>query len=95
MAIPDGLLTIVKNYLDVTWTDTDTDSKIAGIIERGIAYLNSYTGGTLDYEAYAAPQEMLLEYCYYAYHGEMDQFTSKYISQLVNLKINYGGVTDE
>ena len=38
--MPEGLLNDVKNYLDISWEDDNTDSKVTGIIERGMKYLN-------------------------------------------------------
>ena len=42
--MPEGLLNDVKNYLDISWEDENTDNKITGIIERGMKYLNKVAG---------------------------------------------------
>ena len=31
-SLPDGLLADVKNYLSITWSDEDTDTKVSGLI---------------------------------------------------------------
>ena len=43
--LPDGLLCTVKNYLNITWSDSATDAKIRGIIASGMMYLNSKARG--------------------------------------------------
>lgn len=35
-----ALLDDVKNYLDITWDDELTNTKLSGIIERGKNFLN-------------------------------------------------------
>ena len=35
----EELLNDVRNYLDITYSDTDGDTKLIGIITRGMAYL--------------------------------------------------------
>jgi ATP-dependent Clp protease ATP-binding subunit ClpA len=45
-----ALLDDVKNYLDITWDDELTNTKLSGIIERGKNFLNKKTGTTLDFE---------------------------------------------
>ena len=37
----------VKNYLDITFTDADTDSKLRGICTRAEAYLSKAAGAEL------------------------------------------------
>ena len=64
MALPDGLLDAVRNYLDITWTDADGDLKLIGIISRGIKYINSVAGTELDYIIEDKPRELLFDYKY-------------------------------
>ena len=45
--MPEGLLESVKNYLDITWEDANTDAKITGIIGRGIKFLNDKAGNLI------------------------------------------------
>ena len=51
----EGLLKDVRNYLDITYPDEETDRKLSGIIERGRAYLDNMAGASQDYEAEALP----------------------------------------
>ena len=38
------LLSDVRNYLDITFEDEETDRKLSGIIERGVDYLDKMAG---------------------------------------------------
>jgi hypothetical protein len=60
MALPDGLLDAVRNYLDITWTDAEGDIKLTGIIARGMKYLDAVAGEELNYSAEDKPRELLL-----------------------------------
>ena len=48
-SLPEGLLSDVKNYLNITWDDEATDAKISGLIASGMMYLNSKLGAEADY----------------------------------------------
>ena len=45
-----ALLDEVKNYLDITWQDQDTETKLTGIIERGKKYIDKISGKEQDYD---------------------------------------------
>ena len=42
--ISADLLAEAKTYLDITWTDAETDAKLTGTLQRGIAYISDKTG---------------------------------------------------
>ena len=42
------LIDEVKNYLDITYNDEETDRKLSGIVERGKTYLDSIAGKEQD-----------------------------------------------
>ena len=50
-SLPEGLLADVKNYLNITWDDTATDTKVSGLIASGMVYLDGKAGGEQDYTA--------------------------------------------
>jgi len=80
------LLSAVRNYLDITWTDTATDAKLTGIIKRGMAYLDLKTGVSLDYLPEDLPRQLLLDYCLYARSNALDEFEVNYLSMLLSLQ---------
>jgi len=86
-----ALLEDVKNYLDITWTDTDSDLKLTGIIERGQNFLNKKTNSSLDYETEGRAKELLLEYCRFSRNGILNEFEIAYLPMLKDLIEDNGG----
>lgn len=89
MALPDELLEAVRNYLDITWDDPDGDTKLSGIIERGMKYLNKAAGEELDYTAEDKPRELLMDYCRYARSNALNEFQTNYLHELISLQNEY------
>jgi hypothetical protein len=86
MALPDGLLDAVRNYLDITWTDAEGDIKLTGIIERGMKYLDAAAGEELDYSAEDKPRELLFDYCRYVRSNALHEFQVNYLPELLSLQ---------
>ena len=88
--ISASLLAEVKNYLDITWTDTDADAKLAGQISRGIAYICAKTGlQASDFEGTDACErgkELLFNYVLYDRSGAVNEFKKNYQSDIVGLR---------
>lgn len=82
-----ALLDDVKNYLDMTWTDSAGDDKLSGIISRGEKYLCDLTGKELDFNAEDKPKELLLQYCEYVIEKKFDKFMSDNLHELIKLKL--------
>lgn len=89
----EGLLKDVRNYLDITYPDEETDRKLSGIIERGRAYLDNMAGEPQDYEAEALPRALLLDYCRYARSNALELFEQNFRAELITLRI--GVQTDD
>jgi hypothetical protein len=87
MALPIGLLDAVRNYLDITWTDAAGDTKLSGIIARGMKYLDSVAGAELDYTTEDKPRELLMDYCRYVRSNALDEFQTNYLPELLTLQI--------
>ena len=88
-----ALLAEVKDYLDITWDDTDADAKLTGQIRRGIAYICAKTGlqaSDLDGEtADERGKELLFNYVLYDRSGAADEFKKNYKSDLIGLRIRW------
>lgn len=84
----EALLQPVRNYLDITWLDADGDTKITGIIERGIKYIDKVAGATLDYSIEDKPRELLFDYCRYARSNALNEFQDNYLHELLSLQIS-------
>lgn len=89
--VSENLLAEVKNYLDITWNDTDADAKITGQIRRGIAYISSKTGlSASDFDGDDADdraKELLFNYVLYDRSGAANEFKTNYKSDLIGLRI--------
>lgn len=83
-----ALLDEVKNYLDITWQDSQTDLKLKGIIERGKKYLNRVAGKELDFDAEDKPKELLFDYCRYVRSNALEVFSQNYLHELIALQID-------
>lgn len=86
-------LDTVKNYLDVTWTDTATDAKLAGILSRAESTLSSYAGVELDFTDETTPEaQLLLDCCRYIWWERFEEFKINYQSELIMLRANAAAV---
>jgi len=83
-----ALLDEVKNYLDITWSDQQTDLKLQGIIDRGQKYLNRVAGKELDFDAEDKPKELLFDYCRYVRSNALEVFQQNYLHELLSLQID-------
>ena len=100
MAVKDitSLLSDVKNYLDITWDDYETERKLRGIIRRGISYLDEKAGKNLEYLEGSKEKGLLLDYARYARESALDEFEHDYLHELLALQIGQqlkGGADDE
>lgn len=82
--VPSTLLADVKNYLNITWDDKDTDTKISGLIVSAAVYLDSKLGGQPDYETDGMPRTLLMEHVRYARDSALDVFETNYQSLLLS-----------
>lgn len=87
-ALANVILESVKNYLDITWVDDNTDNKLLGIIERGMRYLNRASGSELDYSIEDTPRALLFDYCRYARSNALEEFQNNYLHELLSLQIS-------
>lgn len=85
-SLPEGLLSDVKNYLNITWDDEATDAKISGLIASGMVYLNLKYGAEADYTADGMPRTLLMEYVRYARDSALDVFETNYQALLLGMQ---------
>ncbi len=88
MALPDGVLDAVKNYLDITWpTSQEEDAKLTGIIERGMSFLDTVVDKSLDYSLEETPRELLFEYVRYTRLNALHEFITDHLARITHLQI--------
>lgn len=85
-ALPSGLLSDVKNWLDITWDDEATDTKVSGLIASGMAYLDGKLGVDGDYTKDGLPRTLLFEYCRYGRDSALDVFENNYRSMILDMQ---------
>ena len=85
-SLPEGLLSDVKNYLNITWDDVATDAKISGLIASGMMYLNSKYGAEADYTEDGMPRTLLMEYARYMRDSALDVFENNYREMLLGMQ---------
>lgn len=87
ISVSDTLLSDVKNYLDITWEDVESDKKLAGIIKRGMSVINDRCGVEFDYNKDEMPKELLINYVMYARANAVDEFLQHYATELLRLQL--------
>lgn len=90
-------LDTVKNYLDVTWTDSGTDTKLTGILSRAESLLESYAGAELDFtDETTLEAQLLLDCCRYMWYNVIEDFKVNYSQELIMLRARRkAAVSDE
>ena len=81
------LLAAAKNYLDITWQDESTDSKLSGIVARGQTRLQNVAGSPLTFAANSPETALLMDYCLYAWSQALSDWETAYKSELIALRI--------
>lgn len=82
------LLDEVKNYLDITWDDIDTNKKISGIITRGKIKIIDLVGAfRSDFDKDTLAKSLLMEYCRLAWAGVPEKFEEIFRSELISLRL--------
>ena len=88
--LPEGLLDDIKVYLDITWDDEQTNRRITGLIEDGMAYLDDKLGEAGDYLSPGYPRTLLKEYVRYARDAALDVFENNYQSLILAMQADRG-----
>ncbi len=84
------LLGQVRNFLDISWEDADLDTKITGIIGRGIAYIDRIAGRAQTYAENSPAMGLLLNYCLYEQSNQLSEFQRNYLHELNALQLDEG-----
>lgn len=80
-------LETVKNYLNITWTDTATDTKVTGEINRAESYLNSVRGKAIDFDDETTDKAQLLLDCVrYIHNDAFEDFKNNFREDLDQLR---------
>lgn len=80
------LMTDARVRLDITWDDPDTNKKVLGWIDDGVAYLDSKLGAAGNYLTPGLPRTLLFEYARYARDAALDVFENNYQSLILGMQ---------
>lgn len=83
----DSLLKEVRNYSDITWTDSAGDEKLSGMIIRGLNYFEHLLGRTISFAENEDQgiKELLFIRIMYERSGALDDFRKNYASEILSL----------
>lgn len=80
--IKTSLLKELKDNLDITWDDENTNRKLERYILQSEAYLKELSGTSLDFPTNLRARDLLLERCRYQYNNVSDEFEKNFESEL-------------
>lgn len=86
--MPEGLLDSIKIYLHITWVDTNTNTNLTGMINRGMARLQTIAGVPLDFAVEDTPRALLFDYVRYANSQALEMWEKNFASELMDLHID-------
>ena len=81
----EQLLADIKIYLHISWVDVNTDIKLIGMINRGMARLRTIAGASLDFSAEDIPRALLFDYVRYANSQALEMWEKNFASELRSL----------
>ena len=80
------LLPALKNYLNITWDDTNTDNKVWEMAQSGMAYINDKAGQDCDFVHPGRARTRLLDYVRYMRDDALDIFEANYLHLILDLQ---------
>ena len=86
--MPKGLLGDIKAYLHITWEDINTEINLTGMINRGMARLQTIAGVPLDFTIEDDARSLLFDYVRYANSQALEMWEKNFASELMALHLN-------
>ena len=81
-----ALLSAVKLWCNITWSDEATDAKVSALIASGQTYIDGKLGADGDYETPGEPLTLLKEYVRYGLSDALDVFEMNYLNRLLAMQ---------
>lgn len=85
-AVSAALLSAVKLWCNITWSDEATDTKVSDLIASGEAYIDGKLGAAGDYDTPGEPLTLLKEYVRYGLSDALDVFEANYLNRLLAMQ---------
>ena len=84
----DNLLQRLKEKLNITWTEEETENRLQTILEDAVLTLDYKLGADVDYSS-GMERSLLLNYCMYAWNNCEDKFDDNYFNSIMQLRQKY------
>lgn len=85
-AVSAALLSAVKLWCNITWSDEATDAKVSDLIASGQTYIDGKLGADGDYKTPGEPLTLLKEYVRYGLSDALDVFEANYLNRLLAMQ---------
>lgn len=85
-AVSAALLSAVKLWCNITWSDEATDAKVSDLIVSGEAYIDGKLGAAGDYDTPGEPLTLLKEYVRYGLSDALDVYETNYLNRLLAMQ---------
>lgn len=87
--IPGKVLEAVKQHLNITWSDSDTDTKLINMMLDAEIELNHTLGAEIDYFAPGMERRLYMNYMLYAWNDCLNEFDSAYRAEIYKIRHKY------
>lgn len=84
------LLQDLKDKLNITWDEEETNRKLESILENALAVMNYKLGAdNIDYVAPGMEHNLLLNYCMYVWNNCENEFDNNYLNEIYQIRHKY------
>lgn len=80
----------VKNNLNITWKDDETDNKVRGYIKQGVEVLQDDVKTSIDFYDDNIARGLLKTFCRYAWNNSEEYFIENNLHYILKLEVKYG-----
>lgn len=84
----DNLLQRLKEKLNITWTEEETENRLQTILEDAVLTLDYKLGADVDYSS-GMERSLLLNYCMYEWNNCINEFDDNYFNNIMQLRQKY------
>lgn len=83
------LIQELKDNLNITWDEEETNRKLKRIINDAKLTLNWKLGQNIDYSISGPEHNLFLNYCMYAYNNCTNEFDDNYLNEIMQIRQKY------
>lgn len=83
------LLQDLKDKLNITWDEEETNRKLKKIIRDATITMNYKLGAKIDYSEDGPEHNLFLNYCMYAWNNCTNEFDNNYLNEIYQIRQKY------